>query len=71
MLVFAKEDAQCDALWWACKRGGYVANISRNAESALECFLEHRHDLVVIDARAPQYFDHEALCRYVRVFGSI
>uniref|UniRef100_A0A8C7NFH6 Phosphodiesterase n=1 Tax=Oncorhynchus mykiss TaxID=8022 RepID=A0A8C7NFH6_ONCMY len=49
LLVFAKEDGQSDAFWWACDRAGFRCNIARTPESAVECFLDKSHEIVVID----------------------
>ena len=63
LLVFAKEDSQSDAFWWACDRAGFRCNIARTPESALECFLDKSHEIVVIDGRHSRYFEAEAVCR--------
>ncbi len=65
LLVFGKEDSQSDAFWWAADKGGYKCNLTRNAETALECYLDKQHDVVIIDHRHNKYFDAEALCRYI------
>uniref|UniRef100_A0A671V0Q6 Phosphodiesterase n=1 Tax=Sparus aurata TaxID=8175 RepID=A0A671V0Q6_SPAAU len=51
LLVFAKEDSQSDAFWWACERAGFRCNIARTPESAVECFLDKHHEIIVIDGR--------------------
>ncbi|XP_069887323.1 high affinity cAMP-specific and IBMX-insensitive 3',5'-cyclic phosphodiesterase 8B isoform X5 [Dipodomys merriami] len=66
LLVFAKEDSQSDGFWWACDRAGYRCNIARTPESALECFLDKHHEIIVIDHRKTRYFDAEAVCRSIR-----
>ncbi|XP_051028295.1 high affinity cAMP-specific and IBMX-insensitive 3',5'-cyclic phosphodiesterase 8B isoform X5 [Acomys russatus] len=66
LLVFAKEDSQSDGFWWACDRAGYRCNIARTPESALECFLDKHHEIIVIDHRQPRNFDAEAMCRSIR-----
>ncbi|TRY64924.1 hypothetical protein DNTS_024612 [Danionella cerebrum] len=66
LLVFAKEDSQSDAFWWACERAGFRCNIARTPESALECFLDKHHEMVVIDGRHSRYFEAEAVCRMIR-----
>nr|DBA23493.1 TPA: hypothetical protein GDO54_014404 [Pyxicephalus adspersus] len=71
LLVFAKEDSQSDAFWWACDRAGYKCNIARTPESALECFLDKHHEIIVIDHRHPRYLDAEAVCRQVQSMESI
>uniref|UniRef100_A0A8C9WB63 Phosphodiesterase n=2 Tax=Scleropages formosus TaxID=113540 RepID=A0A8C9WB63_SCLFO len=66
LLVFTKEDSQSDAFWWACDRAGFRCNIARTPESAVECFLDKHHEVIVIDARQTCYFDPEAVCRSIR-----
>ncbi|NP_001391623.1 high affinity cAMP-specific and IBMX-insensitive 3',5'-cyclic phosphodiesterase 8B isoform 15 [Mus musculus] len=63
LLIFAKEDSQSDGFWWACDRAGYRCNIARTPESALECFLDKHHEIIVIDHRQSRNFDAEAVCR--------
>ncbi|XP_051533150.1 high affinity cAMP-specific and IBMX-insensitive 3',5'-cyclic phosphodiesterase 8B-like isoform X1 [Myxocyprinus asiaticus] len=67
LLVFAKEDSQSDAFWWACERAGFRCNIARTAESAVECFLDKHHEIIIIDGRHSHYFEAEAVCRMIRV----
>ncbi|XP_030048151.1 high affinity cAMP-specific and IBMX-insensitive 3',5'-cyclic phosphodiesterase 8B isoform X2 [Microcaecilia unicolor] len=66
LLIFAKEDSQSDGFWWACDRAGYRCNIARTPESALECFLDKHHEIIIIDHRQSRYFDAEAVCRSIR-----
>ncbi|KAM4709249.1 high affinity cAMP-specific and IBMX-insensitive 3',5'-cyclic phosphodiesterase 8B isoform 7-T7 [Discoglossus pictus] len=66
LLIFAKEDSQSDGFWWACDRAGYRCNIARTPESALECFLDKHHEIIVIDYRHSRYLDAEAVCRSIR-----
>uniref|UniRef100_A0A8C3XLK4 Phosphodiesterase n=1 Tax=Chelydra serpentina TaxID=8475 RepID=A0A8C3XLK4_CHESE len=66
LLIFAKEDNQSDGFWWACDRAGYRCNFARTPESALECFLDKHHEIIVIDHRHSRYFDAEAICRSIR-----
>ncbi|XP_075935024.1 high affinity cAMP-specific and IBMX-insensitive 3',5'-cyclic phosphodiesterase 8B isoform X5 [Anarhichas minor] len=66
LLVFAKEDSQSDAFWWACDRAGFRCNIARTAESAVECFLDKHHEIIVVDGRHSRYFEPEAVCRLIR-----
>uniref|UniRef100_A0A8C6WVD7 Phosphodiesterase n=1 Tax=Neogobius melanostomus TaxID=47308 RepID=A0A8C6WVD7_9GOBI len=40
---------------------GFRFSLARTAESALECFVEKHHDLVIIDHRHSRHFDAEAL----------
>ncbi|XP_010125869.1 PREDICTED: high affinity cAMP-specific and IBMX-insensitive 3',5'-cyclic phosphodiesterase 8A isoform X2 [Chlamydotis macqueenii] len=66
LLVFAKEDNQSKGFYWACEKAGFQCNIVKTPESALECFLEKHHDIIIIDHRHSRYFDAEALCRSIR-----
>ncbi|XP_033022512.1 high affinity cAMP-specific and IBMX-insensitive 3',5'-cyclic phosphodiesterase 8A isoform X2 [Lacerta agilis] len=66
LLVFAKEDNQSNGFCWACEKAGFRCNIARTPESALECFLEKHHEIIIIDHRHSKYFDAEALCRSIR-----
>ncbi|XP_037657581.1 high affinity cAMP-specific and IBMX-insensitive 3',5'-cyclic phosphodiesterase 8B isoform X1 [Choloepus didactylus] len=66
LLIFAKEDNQSDGFWWACDRAGYRCNIARTPESALECFLDKHHEIIVIDHRQTRNFDAEVVCRSIR-----
>ncbi|XP_004647851.1 high affinity cAMP-specific and IBMX-insensitive 3',5'-cyclic phosphodiesterase 8B isoform X1 [Octodon degus] len=66
LLIFAKEDSQSDGFWWACDRAGYRCNITRTPESALECFLDKHHEIIVIDHRQTRNFNAEAVCRSIR-----
>ncbi|XP_040013359.1 high affinity cAMP-specific and IBMX-insensitive 3',5'-cyclic phosphodiesterase 8B isoform X4 [Xiphias gladius] len=66
LLVFAKEDSQSDAFWWACDRAGFRCNIARTPESAAECFLDKHHEIIIIDGRHSRYFEPEAVCRLIR-----
>uniref|UniRef100_A0A8C5S7S5 Phosphodiesterase n=1 Tax=Laticauda laticaudata TaxID=8630 RepID=A0A8C5S7S5_LATLA len=66
LLIFAKEDKQSDGFWWACNKAGYRCNIARTPESALECFLDKHHEIIIIDHRNHRHFDAEATCRSIR-----
>uniref|UniRef100_A0A7N9ATH3 Phosphodiesterase n=1 Tax=Mastacembelus armatus TaxID=205130 RepID=A0A7N9ATH3_9TELE len=46
---------------WACEKANFRCSMARTPESALECFLEKHHDLVIIDHRHSRHFDAEAL----------
>ncbi|KAJ8380396.1 hypothetical protein SKAU_G00011740 [Synaphobranchus kaupii] len=63
LLVFGKEDGQSSAFWWACERAGFMSNIACTPESAVECFLDHHHEIIVIDARPSSNFEPETICR--------
>ncbi|XP_075788429.1 high affinity cAMP-specific and IBMX-insensitive 3',5'-cyclic phosphodiesterase 8B isoform X1 [Pelodiscus sinensis] len=66
LLIFAKEDNQSNGFWWACDRAGYRCSFARTPESALECFLDKHHEIIVIDHRHSRYFDAEAISRSIR-----
>uniref|UniRef100_A0ABM5EX22 Phosphodiesterase n=1 Tax=Pogona vitticeps TaxID=103695 RepID=A0ABM5EX22_9SAUR len=66
LLVFAKEDNQSNGFCWACEKAGFRCNIARTPESALECFLDKHHEIIIIDHRHSKHFDAEALCRSIR-----
>uniref|UniRef100_A0A8C1PSC3 Phosphodiesterase n=1 Tax=Cyprinus carpio TaxID=7962 RepID=A0A8C1PSC3_CYPCA len=51
--------------WWACERAGFRCNIARTPESAVECFLDKHHEIVIIDGRHSRYFEADAVCHYV------
>uniref|UniRef100_A0A673BNM3 Phosphodiesterase n=1 Tax=Sphaeramia orbicularis TaxID=375764 RepID=A0A673BNM3_9TELE len=63
LLVFAKEDSQSNGFCWACEKANFRCSVARTPESALECFMDKQHDLVIIDHRHSRHFDAEALCR--------
>uniref|UniRef100_A0AAQ5XK05 Phosphodiesterase n=1 Tax=Amphiprion ocellaris TaxID=80972 RepID=A0AAQ5XK05_AMPOC len=71
LLVFAKEDSQSNGFCWACEKANFRCSMARTPESALECFLEKHHDLVIIDHRHSRHFDAEALCRICHVVVSM
>uniref|UniRef100_A0A7N5ZV25 Phosphodiesterase n=1 Tax=Anabas testudineus TaxID=64144 RepID=A0A7N5ZV25_ANATE len=71
LLVFAKEDSQSNGFCWACEKANFRCSMARTPESALECFLEKHHDLVIIDHRHSRHFDAEALCRPDREEASV
>uniref|UniRef100_A0A8U8AUY7 Phosphodiesterase n=1 Tax=Geospiza parvula TaxID=87175 RepID=A0A8U8AUY7_GEOPR len=64
LLVFAEEDEQSSGFRWACDKAGFRCNLARTPQSALECFLDKHHDIIIIDHRHSRYFDAEALCRH-------
>lgn len=70
LLVFAKEDSQSNGFCWACEKANFRCSMARTPESALECFSEKHHDLVIIDHRHSRHFDAEALCRSIRAVNS-
>ncbi|XP_069179939.1 high affinity cAMP-specific and IBMX-insensitive 3',5'-cyclic phosphodiesterase 8A isoform X3 [Procambarus clarkii] len=66
LLVFGREDSVSEAWWGACKRQGYDVAIRRTTEDALKAFLDHTHDLIVIDARSSKYLSAESVCSSIR-----
>ncbi|XP_048875014.1 high affinity cAMP-specific and IBMX-insensitive 3',5'-cyclic phosphodiesterase 8B isoform X2 [Brienomyrus brachyistius] len=66
LLVFTKEDSQSDAFWWACDRAGFRCNIARTPESAVECFQNKQHEIIIIDARRSHHLEAESVCRSIR-----
>ncbi|XP_035377150.1 high affinity cAMP-specific and IBMX-insensitive 3',5'-cyclic phosphodiesterase 8B isoform X1 [Electrophorus electricus] len=66
LLVFAKEDGQSDAFWWACDRAGFRCNIARTPESAVQCFLDKHHEIIIIDARHSRHLEAESVCRLIQ-----
>uniref|UniRef100_A0A673BUJ4 Phosphodiesterase n=1 Tax=Sphaeramia orbicularis TaxID=375764 RepID=A0A673BUJ4_9TELE len=71
LLVFAKEDSQSNGFCWACEKANFRCSVARTPESALECFMDKQHDLVIIDHRHSRHFDAEALCRPDREEASV
>uniref|UniRef100_A0A8C6PVT8 Phosphodiesterase n=1 Tax=Nothobranchius furzeri TaxID=105023 RepID=A0A8C6PVT8_NOTFU len=71
LLVFAKEDSQSNGFCWACEKANYRCSLAHTPESALECFSEKHHDLVIVDHRHSRHFDAEALCRPDREEASV
>ena len=67
LIVFGKEDSQSDAFCRAAEKGNYKCNLARNAETALDSYLDKQHDVVVIDHRHRTFFDAEMLCRYAAI----
>uniref|UniRef100_A0AAY4DGK4 Phosphodiesterase n=1 Tax=Denticeps clupeoides TaxID=299321 RepID=A0AAY4DGK4_9TELE len=70
LLVFAKEDSQSNGFCWACEKANFRCSVARTPESALECFLEKHHDLVIIDHRHSRYFDGRILMQSLNVTPS-
>uniref|UniRef100_A0A8C9LDL7 Phosphodiesterase n=1 Tax=Pavo cristatus TaxID=9049 RepID=A0A8C9LDL7_PAVCR len=63
LLVFAKEDNQSNGFCWACEKAGFRCNIARTPESALECFLDKHHEIIIIDHR------HSSVCQWLVKLG--
>uniref|UniRef100_A0A8C9SJ61 Phosphodiesterase n=1 Tax=Scleropages formosus TaxID=113540 RepID=A0A8C9SJ61_SCLFO len=70
LLVFSKDDSQSNGFLWACERAGFSCSIARTPETALQCFLEKHHDIIIIDHRHSRYFDAEVLCGSIRAMKS-
>uniref|UniRef100_A0A8C6B0I1 Phosphodiesterase n=1 Tax=Monodon monoceros TaxID=40151 RepID=A0A8C6B0I1_MONMO len=66
LLVFPKEDKQCNGFCRACEKAGFKCTVIKEAQTALACFLDKHHDIIIIDHRNPQQLDGEVLCRSVR-----
>ncbi|XP_054999335.1 high affinity cAMP-specific and IBMX-insensitive 3',5'-cyclic phosphodiesterase 8A isoform X1 [Sorex araneus] len=66
LLVFAQEDEQCAGFCRACEWLGFKYSVARETQTVLGCFLDQHHDVIVIDHRAPEKLDAEALCRSIR-----
>lgn len=45
MLVFSKEDAQTDSFLHAAERGGYVCQICKTSEEAMEQYINVQPDV--------------------------
>ena len=45
MLVFPKEDAQTDSFLHAAERGGYVCQICKTSEEAMEQYIHVQPDV--------------------------
>lgn len=65
LLVFPKEDTQCDAFHLAATRLKYKIYVARSGEAAVQSYLEAHHDIVIIDHRQNKVFDSEQVCRLV------
>lgn len=66
LLVFGREDSVSEAWWSACKRQGYDVALRRTTEDALKAFLNHTHDLIIIDARSSKHLSAENVCSSIR-----
>ncbi|GAB1599374.1 high affinity cAMP-specific and IBMX-insensitive 3',5'-cyclic phosphodiesterase 8B-like isoform X2 [Argonauta hians] len=63
LLVFPKEDSQCDAFQVAASRLKYEISVVRSAEAAVDCYRECHYDIVIIDQRQTKVLDSEQVCR--------
>ncbi|XP_031296491.2 high affinity cAMP-specific and IBMX-insensitive 3',5'-cyclic phosphodiesterase 8A isoform X2 [Camelus dromedarius] len=66
LLVFTKEDNQCNGFCRACEKAGFKCTVTKEAQTVLGCFLDKHHDIIIIDHRNPRQLDAEALCRSIR-----
>ncbi|XP_015990903.2 high affinity cAMP-specific and IBMX-insensitive 3',5'-cyclic phosphodiesterase 8A isoform X3 [Rousettus aegyptiacus] len=66
LLVFTKEDNQCNGFCRACEKAGFKCTVTKEAQAVLACFLAKHHDIIIIDHRNPRQLDAEALCRSIR-----
>ncbi|KAM5291414.1 high affinity cAMP-specific and IBMX-insensitive 3',5'-cyclic phosphodiesterase 8A isoform 1-T1 [Glossophaga mutica] len=66
LLVFTKEDNQCNGFCKACEKAGFKCTVTKEAHSVMACFLAKHHDIIIIDHRNPRQLDAEALCRSIR-----
>ncbi|KAM5206671.1 high affinity cAMP-specific and IBMX-insensitive 3',5'-cyclic phosphodiesterase 8A [Hipposideros larvatus] len=66
LLVFTKEDNQCNGFCRACEKAGFKCTVTKEAQAVLTCFLAKHHDIIIIDHRNPRQLDAEALCRSIR-----
>uniref|UniRef100_A0A8C0KR79 PDE8-like REC N-terminal domain-containing protein n=1 Tax=Canis lupus dingo TaxID=286419 RepID=A0A8C0KR79_CANLU len=67
LLVFTKEDNQCNGFCRACEKAGFKCTVTKEAQAVLACFLDKHHDIVIIDHRNPRQLDAEALSPLVCV----
>ncbi|CAO2614008.1 High affinity cAMP-specific and IBMX-insensitive 3',5'-cyclic phosphodiesterase 8A [Lemmus lemmus] len=66
LLVFTKEDNQCNGFYRACEKAGFKCSVTKEVQAVLPCFLDKLHDIIIIDHRNPRQLDAEALCRSIR-----
>ncbi|XP_069899433.1 high affinity cAMP-specific and IBMX-insensitive 3',5'-cyclic phosphodiesterase 8A isoform X1 [Dipodomys merriami] len=66
LLVFTKQDSQCNGFRKACEKAGFKCTVAREPQDALDCFLDKLHDIVVIDHRNPRHIDAETLCKSIK-----
>ncbi|CAH3038306.1 unnamed protein product, partial [Pocillopora meandrina] len=69
MLVFSKEDAQTDSFLHAAERGGYLCQICKTSEEAMEQYINIQPEVIFIDMRGNSVIDGETLCRIIRAKG--
>lgn len=66
LLVFTKEDSQCNGFYGACEKAGFKCTVIKEVQAVLTCFQDKLHDIIIIDHRNPRQLDAEALCRSIR-----
>ena len=66
LLVFIKEDNQCKGFCRACEKARFMCTVTKEAQTALACFLDKHHDIIIIVHRNSQHLDAEALCGSIR-----
>ncbi|XP_035226454.1 high affinity cAMP-specific and IBMX-insensitive 3',5'-cyclic phosphodiesterase 8B-like isoform X2 [Stegodyphus dumicola] len=66
LLVFAKDDAQSDALKWAAEKLSCECTLAYAPEAATEAYQNIHPHLVFIDSRQSKAFDAASLCRSIR-----
>ena len=66
LLVFIKEGNQCKGFFTACQKARFMCSVTKEAQTALACFLDKHHDIITIDHRNSQHLDAEALCGSIR-----
>lgn len=65
LLVFPKEDSQCDAFHLAATRLKYNIYVARTGEAAVQSYLDTHQDIVIIDHRQNKVLDSEQVCRHM------
>lgn len=66
LLVFTKEDSQCNGFYRACEKAGFKCTVTKEVQTVLACFQDKLHDIIIIDHRNPRQMDAEAMCRSIR-----
>ncbi|KAM5291801.1 high affinity cAMP-specific and IBMX-insensitive 3',5'-cyclic phosphodiesterase 8A [Ctenodactylus gundi] len=66
LLVFPKEDSQCNGFYQACEKAGFKCSVIKSSQAVMACFMDKHHDIIIIDNRDHQRLDAEALCRSIR-----
>lgn len=47
LLVFTKEDNQCNGFCRACEKAGFKCTVTKEAQAVLACFLDKHHDIII------------------------